>query len=399
MRIEPVARLLSIAAIALAPLAVPAAALADDEPVVREGIGLADIPGDMAKDFFAEYGITFGAGIGFSYQYGFNDPSSKALGLRLIDKDHDEFSMDLAQLTFKRDATEPGSFGFMLQPVFGRLAKRYKSDWDGSGLFNDTDWENNEVEIQQVYVAYNVPVGNGLGLKLGKWNTLVGSEVNEPWNNPTYSRQLLYSLCQPAGHAGGLASYAINEMVSVTAGGITGWDTVKDNNGRPGFIGQVGLIPDPAYVFYFSTIIGPEIANNDKDIRFLFDYVSTLKPFGDSFAIITNFDYGHEQGSHLTNIGDDATFWGISNSFVFTVASPVDLIYRVEWFEDGGGIRTGARQRVWEMTGAVKWRVTQYLYARAELRHDESDSEPFPSGDTLTSNGQPVVAADFGYFF
>ncbi len=399
MRSNSVVRLLSITAVFLASLALPGRAFADDAPPVREGLGQAEIPGDMAKDFFAEYGITFGAGISFSYQYGFNDPSSKALGLRLVDKDHDAFGLDLGQLTFKRDATEPGAFGFMLQPAFGRYAKRFKSDWDGSGVFNDTDWENNEVEIQQVYVAYDAPIGSGLLLKLGKFNTLVGSEVNEPWNNPIYSRQLLYSLCQPAIHTGGLASYVVNETVNVTVGGITGWDVVKDNNGRPAFIGQLGLTPDPAYVFYFSTIVGPEIPNNDRDIRFLFDYVSTIKPFGDQFAIITNLDYGHEQSSHLTNVGDDATFWGISNTFVYTVVPPVDLIYRAEWFEDGGGIRTGARQRVWEMTGAVKWRVTQYLYVRAEYRHDESDGEPFPSGDALTSQGQDVVAADFGYFF
>jgi phosphate-selective porin len=37
-----------------------------------------------------------------------------------------------------------------------------------------------------------------IDLKLGKFNTLVGSEVNEPWLNPNWSRQLVYSLAQPA---------------------------------------------------------------------------------------------------------------------------------------------------------------------------------------------------------
>ncbi len=48
------------------------------------------------------------------------------------------------------------------------------------------------------------------------------------------------------------------------------------------------------------------------------------------------------------------------------------------------------------MTGAAKWRVTQYLHVRAEYRHNESDGEPFLSGDASTSEGRDVVAADFG---
>jgi len=390
-------RLAATAAICIFPLACIDMAAAD-EPAKppREGIAKIDDYADQVKNIVPW--VTLGAGASFSYQYGFGRPDNHTLGLRFLDKDHDAFGLDLAQLSIHHDVASPGDFGFMLQPAFGRFAKRYKSDWDGSGAFNDTKWEDNEVEIQQVYLAYDVPIGSGLTLKAGKFNTLVGSEVAEPWNNPTYSRSLLYSLMQPITHTGGLASYTINEMFAVTVGGITGWDVVKDNNGKPAFTGQVAITVSPQYVFYLNTIIGPEIPNDDGDIRYLFDYVSTIKPFGDSFAIITNVDYGVESNSNTNGTGD-AFFWGISNAFDYTVMPGLDVIYRVDWFSDDGGTRTGTHQRVWAMTADVKWKVTDYLYVRPEYRHDESDHKPFPSGSTVTSPGQDVVAVDFGYAF
>ena len=175
---------------------------------VFPGLDAVDQTADKVKDWAGQYGITVGAGFSASYQFGFNKPSSNKLSLRFLDKDHDKFSVDLAQLTLKRDATNPGDWGFMFQGVTGRYSRRYKSDWNGSGGFNDTSWERKEIELQQAYLAYNVPVGNGLQLKLGKFNTLVGAEVPEPWNNPTYSRSLLYNNAEPTTHVGGLASYA-----------------------------------------------------------------------------------------------------------------------------------------------------------------------------------------------
>ena len=390
-------RLAAVAVICVFPLACIDMAAADEAKPPREGIAKIDDYADQVKN--AIPWVTLGLGASFSYQYDFERPDNHhTIPLRLLDKDHDAFGLDLAQLSIHHDVANPGDFGFMLQPAFGRFAKRFKSDWDGSGAFNDTKWENNEVEIQQVYLAYDVPIGSGVTLKLGKFNTLVGSEVNEPWNNPEYSRQYLYSLGQPATHTGGLASYTINDMFAVTLGGITGWDVVDDNNGSPSFIGQLGITLNPQYVFYLTTIIGPEVPKTTDNTRYLFDYVSTIKPFGDKLAIITNIDYGLENNTNTNGTGD-AVFWGISTAFNYTFMPNLDGTYRVEWFEDAGGIRTGTHQRLWEMTLNMRYKVTDYLYVRPEYRHDESDHKPFLSGDAVSSPGQEVVAVDFGYVF
>lgn len=356
-----------------------------------------DQTANRVKDWVGQYGITLGMGVSASYQYGFTKPANNKLSLRLLDKDHDRFSVDLFQMTLKKDATNPGDWGFQVQGITGRYSRRYKSDWDGSGVLGDNDFEEKELEVQQAYLAYNVPIGNGVQLKLGKFNTLVGSEVNEPWLNPTYSKQLIYNNAQPATHTGGLASYAFNSVVSLTVGGVTGWDVVGDNNKGTSFIGQIGLTPDPMASFYIGALYGPEQAGKSAPDRMLFDIVSILKPI-DGLAIITNFDYGNEE--HATAGGNVSNFWGISNTFAYDITPRLNAAFRAEWFDDQDGTRTGLKQGVWETTLDLKFKLTDYMYVRGEYRHDESSRrQAFVHKTAGSLPGQDTLAWELGYAF
>ena len=356
-----------------------------------------DQTANMAKDWFGKYGVTLGMGIAASYQYGFNKPTSNKLSLRFLDKDHDRFSVDLAQITLKKDATNPGDWGFQIQGISGRYSRRYKSDWDGSGGFNDTEWERKELEAQQVYLAYNVPVGNGVQLKLGKFNTLVGSEVNEPWANPTFSRQLIYNFAQPTTHTGGLASYSFTDKIALTVGGINGWDVVEDNNGMPGFIGQLALLPSPEYNYYIGAIYGPEQAGNHKNERTLIDVVGVMKPI-EGLAIYANLDYGVEEGADIKD-GHTANFWGFATTFAYDLTPRLTVALRPEWFDDQDGARTGSNQGIWAVTTDLKFKLTDYMYVRGEYRHDESSRRAFTRKTTGLVPGQDTLAWELGYSF
>jgi hypothetical protein len=365
----------------------------------REGLGIVDDTFDSIKEWTLEKsGITLGMGFSSSWQYGFNRPDNHKLSLRVLDKDHNKFSVDLFQITLKRDPVEKGQVGFMFQGDTGRYARRLKSDWNGSGLNNDTDWERTELDLQQAYLAYNTPIGNGLLLKLGKFNTLVGSEVNEPWNNPTYSRSLIYGFAQPATHTGGLASYNFTDQVNLTLGGIVGWDVVTDNNKSTSFIGQLGLLPNSVFNFFITGIYGPEMLENNHDPRSLLDLVAVIKPT-DKLQLLTNYDYGIESSGSIDGSGDNSVFWGISQIFVYSFTEKIDGVFRAEWFEDAGGARTGATQRIWDLTVDGKYKLTDYMYTRLEYRHAESDHKPFLTGSDIFLAGQDSVAIELGYAF
>lgn len=361
-------------------------------------LDILDTQANNLKDFGSKYGLTFGMGFSASYQYGFTRPASDKLSLRLLDKDHDNFSVDLYQLTVAKPTPNPGDWGFMFQGITGRFSRRYKSDWNGDGVFNDTQWERKELELQQGYLAYDAPVGNGINLKLGKFNTLVGSEVNEPWLNPNYSKQNIYAILQPATHTGGLASYAFNDKVAVTLGGITGWDVVEDNNGAPGFIGQVALTPAPPETFLFSLICGPETPGTSRGIRTLYDIVNLWKPI-DGLLVQTNFDFLNDTHADIAPPGAEANAWGISNTIAYDIHPRLNTAFRAEWIDDMDGARTGTPQGIWELTLDLKWRLTDYMYLRGEYRHDESSRKPFIHEVAGMVAGQDSLAWEIGYSF
>jgi hypothetical protein len=70
--------------------------------------------------------------------------------------------------------------------------------------------------VKQAYVALHAPVGNGLDVKMGVWDTLIGYEVFESFNNPNFTRSYGYTM-EPTTHTGLMASYVCCEMFSVNA--------------------------------------------------------------------------------------------------------------------------------------------------------------------------------------
>lgn len=71
--------------------------------------------------------------------------------------------------------------------------------------------------IRQAYVALRAPVGNGLDLKLGRWDTIIGYESSDGYKNPNYTRSYGYSLT-PTEHTGLLATYQALDFLSLNLG-------------------------------------------------------------------------------------------------------------------------------------------------------------------------------------
>lgn len=78
------------------------------------------------------------------------------------------------------------------------------------------------VAIKQANVQLNAPVGNGLVLTMGVFDTIIGYEVANVGDNPNYTRS--YGITsEPFQHLGLLASYQLCESASLSVG-------IADNN-------------------------------------------------------------------------------------------------------------------------------------------------------------------------
>lgn len=126
----------------------------------------------------------------------------------------DGFNLDVIGLTLEKPLDESDwASGYVVDLLLGPDASHYvaAAPFAVAGATSDT------VAIKQAYVATRVPVGNGVDLKLGTFDAIIGYEVFSNGANPNYSRSFAYNL-EPFAHTGALASYQVNDLVGFSAG-------------------------------------------------------------------------------------------------------------------------------------------------------------------------------------
>jgi hypothetical protein len=104
------------------------------------------------------------------------------------------------------------------------------SGGSSSGLLpGETVSFNNQATIRQAFIRLHTPVGgNGIDWEVGIWDNIIGYESNSDPSNPNYTRSYGYSI-EPTTMTGVLATYKVNDMLSVSAG-------IADNDGGLGSI-------------------------------------------------------------------------------------------------------------------------------------------------------------------
>ena len=79
-----------------------------------------------------------------------------------------------------------------------RAGFRIKLNFGEDAKFTGGNTGADEVDFQEAYAQYVAPVGNGLDLRIGRMNTLIGYEVIEESSSiPNFSRSWLFGLGEP----------------------------------------------------------------------------------------------------------------------------------------------------------------------------------------------------------
>jgi hypothetical protein len=210
------------------------------------------------------------------------------------------YSFNMAEFSIKKDPSDRYPFGYGLVVTAGLDAQKNHA----IGIFRDKDdnfpFRNTPYfDLQEAYGSYKIPVGSGLTLKAGKFVTLLGYEVIESPSNLNFSRSFLYTLAIPLTHVGALATYAITDWLSVTAGPVVGWDIADDNNGSMSWTGQIAVTPMKDLTTNLNWISGKEYsydANGELrngGVRTVLDLVTTYTGIK-NLTLGANVDYGWE---------------------------------------------------------------------------------------------------------
>lgn len=318
----------ALAGQAHAQTAAPAAAAADAPPAAWSDT--------LKLHGSAELGFTInpqGPGNGLNFGQLFTDKAN-------------EFLLNQILLTAERPLdpkAEGDDYGFKLQGMVGTDARytHFLGELDRT-VHDRTQWDIVEANFLYHYAGLT---DGGVDFKLGQYSTPIGFEVIDATLNPFYSHSYIFNFGIPLKHTGGYATFHVNDMIDLYAGGDTGVNTSLfhgDNNGVPAFLGGVGLngLMDGKLTVLGLTHIGAENPshtpgfNADSKLRYIGDIVSTYK-YDDDLTLVTEMNYIRDDGFH-------AQAYGIAGYGIYTINDNLSVAARGEVFRDANGFFVGA---------------------------------------------------------
>jgi hypothetical protein len=243
----------------------------------------------------------------------------------------------------------------------------------------------NQYDLTQAYLSFAIPLGNGIGVTVGKFDTLLGYEVIDGPLNPFYSHSFLFTQL-PFTNTGVLISYNITPNITATGGFTRGWDqALKDTNGSLDATGQL-KISAGKWTFFANAESGdeqptppPGFAGEDG-WRTVIDLIATYA-YSDNLTLTVNGDYGFQASSPAAS-GGTSQWYGVAGYAGFKISDLITVNFRGEWFDDqDGGAPASFNPGV----------ANQYLEASLNAK-----ITPFPSNDLLSNlNFRPEVRYDY----
>jgi len=281
--------------------------------------------------------------------------------------------------------------------------------------------------IKQAYVALNAPVGNGITLKLGVWDTPIGYEAYNYTANPNYSRSIGYGL-EPTTYTGLLASYKVCDGFNVTAGvansagGAVGINAKSATESDKAYLAALTITAPDSWGFLKGSTLTAGVINHAGTgavggAAKIINYYAgaTLNTPVDALKVGVAYDY---QG----NSRSGANFGGYANALAlytsYAVSDKIKLNTRAEYASGSSGAAAGTaifsplanavkaaggnNSAFFSLTGTIDYALWANVISRAEVRWD-SDIAGSPAnvfgGATANEKNNVTVALNVIYKF
>ena len=341
-----------------------------------------------------------------SYTFNPDDPAQDINLGRVFDVEANQFVVNQIDLNFERTVNLSGSewdLGARVELLYGGDARFIHSN----GMFDHHDFfdgPENQFDIPQLYADVNVPVGNGLRIRAGKF--LFFKQI-DPNASVFYSHSYTFGGALPFTLTGITGYYEFNDQWSAELGVNRGWgQSLEDNNDMVSFMGRVRYSPTDRASLAVIFITGPELDDNDSDFRTAVDFVGSFR-VTDRLTLMFDLVYGMQQDAP---VGIDfpetetADWFGAAGYVVYEIDDRFTVAGRVEWFRDdeGFGPVTAVSQDLFEVTLGLTItplpddEIARNLKVRPEIRYDWSTEDYF---DGLTSDNQFTAAVDVIFNF
>ena len=248
------------------------------------------------------------------------------------------------------------------------------------------------VGIKNANVDLRVPVGNGIDIKMGIFDSIIGYEGSDYNTNPNYTRSFGWGL-EPTTHEGVLLSYNVNEMISVSAGVAnanipTLGGLALPSESQKSYMGAVALTaPDSmgflsGAVLYAGVVDGLVAAGNLADTTSIYVGATIPTPV-EGLAAGISWDYRLENGpSAGVNTGTAATSGAWASALAgyvsYDVTEKIAAHYRIDWATGTDGsfgaaaVNNNSEDKVLSNTLTLDYKAWENVISRLELRWDHS---------------------------
>jgi putative OmpL-like beta-barrel porin-2 len=221
-------------------------------------------------------------------------------------------------------------------------------------------------------LSYLVPVGTGLKVTAGLFNSIIGYESFYAKDNYNYTRGYL-SDYSPYFMFGVSAQYQINETVNSAFYVINRYNYLSYPNNLPSYGARVVWSATPSVTLTQNVYYGPDQSLTDlRYWRFFSD--SSIQWKHNQFTVALVYDIGTERA--IPAAGGYQALW--TGSAIYThwqVTNTWALALRPELYYDPNGTMTGARQFIKAVTTTAEYKVpiaATITRFRLEYRYDDS---------------------------
>lgn len=308
----------------------------------------------------------------------------------------DGFNLNAVNLTIEKPLDEAAwSAGYKAELIFG----------PDNGVYTQAIAEH----VKQAYVTLNAPVGNGLNFKMGAFDTIIGYETFNNYQNPNYSRSYGWNL-EPTQHTGLLASYQLTDWLGLSGGVANSW--TPNNIGMP--MGEMRSETQKTYLasatltapessgflsgsaLYLGIVDGRAMGNGSTDTTSYYAGVSIPTPlegvsFGASFDYVEN---GPNNALVVATSTTDNWAWAAAGYVSWQATEKLKLNGRFDYTKGTDGLfgvdagTPGANEHVELLaaTATLDYALWENVITRLEFRWDHSVNGDKIYGGNATSD-------------
>ena len=311
----------------------------------------------------------YGGFVDLGYSLNFNFPENHLFRNRSTTPRVNELDINMAGAYVRKDPSEQSRWGTEWLVQGGMDAKDY-----GFGT-NLPKVQGSDAlrHFGRANVSYLAPVGNGLTVQAGLFNSLIGYESLYAKDNVNYTRAWIADY-SPYLMFGANAVYPFNDQWTGTVFVVNEYFHLQNSNNLPSYGAQVAYKPSGSWTFKETIYYGPDQSNTSLEFwRSFSDSIMEWK-VNDDVTIAGDYQIGTQKNA--TAPGNPRQFYmGAAFPVRWHIGGPWAVAVRPEFYWDRNGLMTGSEQLVKAVTTTAEYKVPYKLtnmIMRLEYRYDES---------------------------